>query len=788
MVSGLRVAVAAGAVVLACGSLAAGAPAGETPRNFTVMLTLADGVAPRADHQREGKDIEIELVVKDGQWQKDAWAYALWFNRADHDGQIVTADGDASAAKLHVKLRINKDKWFPSGPGSAGYDIDIKREGDGYAGTYTGTFQYPGGPENSAVKGKVTGQVFPLWMCDAGACGKLTPADHPRVIFRKADMPALKNRMATPEGKVILERIVRLAAAQGARVPGPGKLAPYPAAGLGVAYQLTGDKKYADQARHQIEAVMGQGRSGLRQDIHFGPHALGSAVAYDCCYDAWEPAFRAKVTDWLNRKVRDLASGSNIGTFAPNPWHNHNGVRIGGCGTAAIALLGEKDSSGKPLAGLERIIHINARDCRRYFELGGVSATGWCLEGAFYKRMTWNSGPGHLVRAYNCALGGDLVAGLPSAYAILGEWMEGTPSERLNTGDLGVGKDQTAGLWPTGLCCIDPAKRAGVRWLYDHTFGLEGNRSFGFDWAFHGAYVLTDYPFDVQPAAPGASLPWIAPDVRKGHWLFRRPWKGRDDFLMVLHNKSEVMPGCHYERSGATMDMQLWALGKLWVGSQRLTENEGGGAALPAMQDRRVPGNTFLGAKTTCYSSTPDGKTVLSLNMDEPYYQRLELARGEKPNPAALKPGQSLATFPRSGWYVDPGIKAERFLAVDASDACGAPVLLVFFDRFGGEAKPIWMLRLAREAGPCKVEGSTFTVGDPAGANMKGTFVAPKGAKVESGVSATGGKEFLVVITIQNGAAPAVTAEGEGAAAKITVGGQTITFDSAGPGKLVLSK
>jgi hypothetical protein len=764
-----------GTVVLACACLAAAAP-GDA-KNSTIMLTLENGVAPPVDNQREGRNIEIELVLRDGKFDPKVWAYAVWFNRADHEGTILKVEGDAAAYKLQIKLKVNKDKWFPSTPGEAMYSVDIKRQGDGYAGTFSGTFEYPGGEGTvkNEVQGKAVGQVFPMWMADAGAYKKLTPADHPRLIFRKSDLPMLRKRMETPEGKAIFDRILSTAKGRGARGTA-GKLNAYPAAGLGVAYQLTGDKAYAEQAKAIMEAVMPL-RSAGRQDIHYGPYALGSAIAYDCCYDAWEPAFRQKVTDWLAQGVRDLASGTNIGTFAPNPWHNHNGVRIGGCGTAAIALLGEKDADGKEIAGLEGIIHNNARDARRYFEFGGLGASGWCLEGGFYKTMTWNSGPGHLAQAYRSALGGELFAGQPAAWAILGEWMAG--------GGPSAGGGETAGLPPTALPCVDKALLPGVRYLYDETFGLKGNKTFGFDFAFHGAYVLMCYPFDTPAVEPAKSLPWCAPDPVQGHWIFRKPWTGsNEDMLLVLHNKSQITPGCHYERSGQTCDMSLRALGKQWIGSPRLTESEGGGAALPMLAELHVPMNTVLGARTLHHDVTPDGKAVLSLDMDGPFMEQSKLARGEKPDPSKLAAGQKYAVYPRFGTFIDSGVQVRRYMAIDAGGACGAPLMLAFYDTFKTDKTPIWNLKIAREAGACKVDGQTFTVGDEAGANMKGTFIG-RGVTVKPGVSATGAKEFFVVITIQKGAAPAVTAEGEGAKTAVTVGGQKISFDGA---KLVLAK
>jgi hypothetical protein len=95
-----------------------------------------------------------------------------------------------------------------------------------------------------------------------------------------------------------------------------------------------------------------------------------------------------------------------------------------------------------------------------------------------------------------------------------------------------------------------------------------------------------------------------------------------------------------------------------------------------------------------------------------------------------------------------------------------------------------------------KSAGNIFTLsrGD---ATLQATFITPATPKVQlaerveyrqlvkSGVVrnsskaifAEGGDAFFVVITLQRGPAPAVTAEGEGLQARVKVGDQTVRFD-----------
>ena len=103
------------------------------------------------------------------------------------------------------------------------------------------------------------------------------PGEHPRLFFRRTDLPALKARARTPEGQAIIKRLrVLLNGSDGESLPtirnpmttaygktgGPkpqksdmpvGAYSISHVAGFGFLHLLTGDKKYADLARGCFE-------------------------------------------------------------------------------------------------------------------------------------------------------------------------------------------------------------------------------------------------------------------------------------------------------------------------------------------------------------------------------------------------------------------------------------------------------------------------------------------------------------------------------------------------------
>ena len=184
----------------------------------------------------------------------------------------------------------------------------------------------------------------------APVAGFVAPAlgEHPRLLFRKADLPEIRKRAQTPEGQAVVKRLrVLLNGSDGESMPtvmngsgkayggntakkdaGDGKEAKEGkegeeakggakgelpvgaytishAAGYGMLYQLTGEKKYADLGRQCFEKAFEGVRD--RDDryswkvpggaLRCGPSIGAYALGYDLCYDGWDTEFRKKVAE-----------------------------------------------------------------------------------------------------------------------------------------------------------------------------------------------------------------------------------------------------------------------------------------------------------------------------------------------------------------------------------------------------------------------------------------------------------------------------------------------------------
>jgi hypothetical protein len=198
--------------------------------------------------------------------------------------------------------------------------------------------------------------------------------------------------------------------------------------------------------------------------------------------------------------------------------------------------------------------------------------------------------------------------------------------------------------------------------------------------------------------------------------------------------------------------LRVWGLGKKWP--------DIGPVAMPES-------NHWMGARATHYESSPDGSGCVSMNLDEVYLVPQRAASG---------------TVPGRG-YADRGVRAERALAIDYSGRCGAPALIALVDVVrGGGRKTHPLVFSGSEAGPGprpSTNAYAFRMGD---ATMQVTFVAP--AKVQYARAtdgwravADGDAAFFVVATVQRGPAPTVKLDGEGLAARVCIGDQTVRYD-----------
>jgi hypothetical protein len=438
-------------------------------------------------------------------------------------------------------------------------------------------------------------------------------------------------------------------------------------------------------------------------------------------------------------------------------------MRMGAVGLAAIALLGEKGLGGRIHAEAQRALEIAQRDILRYLRRG-VGESGWAVEGDFYKKFAMGNGLLQFLHAARVALGRDLSRVNPY---LLAEYVAAADPLKQNSTGISIRALQASGLYPMGLGSAPTEFLPILKWCFDREAGLSGARHFDCTYPYQAAYALMNYPFGVEARPPGDAFPWALRDDASGHYVLRSAWKDGDDVLTTVHLRSGAYPNIQRQHTGKAFEVAISGLGRRWL------------AGPVGLAER----NPFLGAELVSFSTPRAKQAVLSAAMDKAY---LELVRQQPVRRRRDEPKDPLADEQRPEilWGADAplsdaGVKVKRHFAVDYSGVCGAPALFVLIDQVQAQSlgKGGYDLGL-KEA---TFSGSSFTMGEPSGPNLKGLVATPASSRGRLMAS----PEYFIVFTIQNGAPPPMKADGAGLKARVTIGGQTVSFDGE---KIVLEK
>lgn len=277
-------------------------------------------------------DLELTLTERGGVFEPVVWGWTAQIPGQEHVGSVT-----GNTARLQVRLPINHDR---SKDVTLGGLAEFTIELNGKSGTFTGKTTDANRPEvteqlekawgwgfkpvghafmqplirnrlraflaTSEVTGKVTATVAPLPVTMSAV------TEHPRLLFRKSDLPEIRRRLETAEGRQIMAALEDMLDRQEkhgfAFFPPAVESMMFGvwAAGCGFKYQLTGDKKWANRA-------MGLGVGAMYGVYYYGgwwihPYQImGMALAYDLCYDAWPEDYRNMVYCFLFQNIRDLA-------------------------------------------------------------------------------------------------------------------------------------------------------------------------------------------------------------------------------------------------------------------------------------------------------------------------------------------------------------------------------------------------------------------------------------------------------------------------------------------------
>lgn len=402
------------------------------------------------------------------------------------------------------------------------------------------------------------------------------PGEHPRLLFRRDDLPALRERAQTPEGRAILDRL-RQTLGGGEAMPSDHRAADAPfgdrsdpipqplgaysmghAAGFGLLYQLTGEQRYADLGRQCFEwAFEGvrdrddRGRYGWKGSsgaLRAGPTLGWYALGYDLCYDGWDEDFRRQVAlafqdynEGSHTSLAELARGSRH-----HPGSNHWGMQVGG---AAMALLAIMNDPGVDMDRIGPLLEQNQgamiRNMTQGFGDGGFFAEG---DGT-------GSMSSHIIflpalQAWQNAGGLDFVSPRPNAGWMAKRWLfltkfdQGTPRMwPLRGGYPHNVWDRTAlsgaGYFATGFGVVPDEFKPGLLWCYNR-FLLEHDTAAGAPFDTVSVYpqftVLSyvNWPFGTEPANPADAWPRAMRDSRYGFYAWRNRWQDDDDVVISI--------------------------------------------------------------------------------------------------------------------------------------------------------------------------------------------------------------------------------------------------------------
>lgn len=286
----------------------------------------------------------LDVVIKDGKPLANVWGFTPITPGQEHLGRVTSHTIKEDTIELNIALPINHNRERPCIiGGTAEITLKLTRSGEKLSGTFTVNSKDAVSPEairtledawgfgetiggqdwekplirnrmerhlaSGATTGEVNGTVTRNPLLEGTL--NLGAGEHPRLLFRKADVEKLRQRAATPEGQKIINEmkaLLTLAEEKGfafhnAAEAGMGNMY---AAGYGLLYQLTGDKQYAAKAKAWVTANFYGAYWYGGWHIHSYTLA-GTALTYDLCYDAWDQDFRDMIYCYLEQNIRHLA-------------------------------------------------------------------------------------------------------------------------------------------------------------------------------------------------------------------------------------------------------------------------------------------------------------------------------------------------------------------------------------------------------------------------------------------------------------------------------------------------
>ena len=314
MLSVCRLPVMACVVVLVAWLLPLSALA-ALPEDCRLALVLEDAFWPYASPERKGT-VTLYVERRAGVWAPTLSADARRGLNVAHDGYVVESASDKNGEFLRVRLHIRRDRWMDI-VGEATYDVRLKVENDKCAGAWTGVVH---GQETG---GKVGGPVKPVRVVAEFVPPK--PGEHPRLLIRKQQLPALRKKAETPWGK---QRMAELRADKSL-------------AAQAFVYALTGDATRVEPVKARIVKAIEKHDwfciGGNQHDPAF--RVVEQLIAFDMIHDACDKEFRQRVINHVADKLEMCYWGAYNTQFNGYDRSNWSLMFRSAAGMMALAVL-----------------------------------------------------------------------------------------------------------------------------------------------------------------------------------------------------------------------------------------------------------------------------------------------------------------------------------------------------------------------------------------------------------------------------------------------------------------
>lgn len=414
------------------------------------------------------------------------------------------------------------------------------------------------------------------------------PGEHPRLIFRKSDIAALRKRAETVGGKAILEHLRRMLDGKNGdtlptvfnEVPPDnhdqtpsmplGSFTTWHCAGYGLLYQVTGDAKYAALSRQAVQLCF-DGKIDVDNRYSWfmpgtvmraGSLLTGIALAYDLCYDAWPEDFRKKVALEIQNYDKPLApSDGKPSTSRVNllelvtakgypPGSNHYGAYLG-AGFAVLAILGD------PGTDLEKLTkYLGYAEKRAVYMINhGFGDGGFYPEGHHPSRLSANGGFLEFVTALRTAAGRDYANAQPNISWITLRWLMETGADMsfMHRGVYGGDVLESGGIShdgeiPNGFATLPDKFRPAWLWFYDNFYGPHHKNWGAATYPHRAVYAYVFWPVGTTAVNPAEIVPKAYADTIQGYFYNRKEWKDAND-IIVTH-AMDIGPDGYYALEG----------------------------------------------------------------------------------------------------------------------------------------------------------------------------------------------------------------------------------------------